>query len=119
MSSEDRFDAIRASRIAARSPKLIASLVPGWERVFGGSVAAHLGADERSVARLSLCALPQPDRFGADVGEIAAACGIDEGRLASFLRQAASVERMGSAAPVGGVVDGRLMAARDRDEDPE
>ncbi|MET4149074.1 MULTISPECIES: hypothetical protein [unclassified Bradyrhizobium] len=105
--------------LAARSSKLIASVFAPWERAFGQTAAEHLGADGRSIAKLALCLRPDPDNWAADVAEVAAACGIDEGRLSAFLRQAASVERMASAPPVEDIVDGRLMAARDRNEDDE
>lgn len=117
MSSEERPDLTRAARLAARSPRLIASLLPPWENAFGGSVADHLGADAHRVASLALCLRPKADTFAADVAEIAAACGVDENRLAALLRQAVSIEALAAAPPVGDLVDGRLMAARDRTED--
>lgn len=119
MTSDTRSDLTRAAALAAASPKMIASLFAPWERAFVQKPADHLGADQRSMSRLALCVRPDSDRFAADVAEIAVACEIDEGRLLSFLRQAVSVERMASASPVGDALDGRLMAARDRDEDPE
>lgn len=119
MSSDGRPDLARAAFLAARSPKFVASLLAPWERAFGQTAAGYLGADQRGMTALALCSRPDPDSFAADVSEIAVACGIDEGRLASFLRQAISVERMAAAPPVEGIVDGRLMAARDRSEDDE
>jgi hypothetical protein len=117
MSSSDRVDLTRAARVAVRSPKLIGGLFLSWEHAFTGSVADFLGADERGMTSLAMCMRPKPDHFAADVAEIAAACRIDETRLAAWLRQAMSVEAMAAAPPAGKVVDGRLMAARDKTED--
>jgi len=119
MSSDGRPDFARAAMLAARSPKFVASLLARWERAFGQTAASYLSADQRSMSALALCQRPDPNNFASDVAEVASACGIDERRLASFLRQAVSVERMASAPQVEGTVDGRLMAARDPNEDDE
>ncbi|MCP2213972.1 hypothetical protein [Bradyrhizobium diazoefficiens] len=119
MKSSDRIDLARAAGVAVRSSTLIGGLFPPWERAFSGSVAEFLGADQRGMTSLALCMRPKPDHFAVDVAEIAAACRIDENRLAAWLRQAMSVEAMAAAPPASGAVDGRLMAARDRTEDDE
>lgn len=115
MTSDRRPDLARAALRTSGSPRMIGSLLAGWQRAFGQSPADYLGASQ--TAALSLCMRPRSDHWAADVAEIAAACNIDQARLSGFLRQALSVEALASAPAVGDLIDGRLMAARDRSED--
>lgn len=97
----------------------IGSLFGGWRAAFGTDVAEVLGTGPESATALGLCLRPRPNEWERDVAEIAAACGCDSTKLANFLRQALAIERLAEAPQVGDVVDGRLLAARDRDEDDE
>jgi hypothetical protein len=117
MKSSGQIDLAGAALAAGRSPKLIGGLFPAWETAFAATVTEFLSADQRGVTSLALCMRPKAEAFAADVAEIAAACRIDEARLAAWLRQAMSVEALAVAPPAGKVVDGKLMAARDRTED--
>jgi hypothetical protein len=98
---------------------LIGSLLLRWERAFGRDPAGFLGAEQANMTSLALCMRPDPETWVADIADVASVCGLDEARLAVFLRQAMSAERLASAPAVAGVVDGRLLAARDRTEDGE
>lgn len=117
MNSDKRPDLTRAAQRASRSNRLIGSLLPAWERAFGQTPEAYLAIAPASLTVLSLCTRPRPDNWAADIAELEATCGIDAARLSSFLRQALSIEALASAPAVGDLVDGRLMAARDRTED--
>jgi hypothetical protein len=44
---------------------------------------------------------------------------LEPGKLGALLRQALVAERLSASPPLGDIVDGRLLAARDRDEDKE
>jgi hypothetical protein len=116
---EHQPDLTLALERARRSATFIASLYSPWEKAFGGTVADALASAPESLISLGLCRRPREDRWYEDVEEIAAACRLDAGALASLLRQALAAELMAGAAPVGHVVDGRLLAARDRDEDEQ
>jgi hypothetical protein len=63
-----------------------------------------------------LCQRPRDESWLQDVEDIARVCGIDAGALAILLRQAVAAERLAAAPPADSVTDGRLLAARDRDE---
>ncbi|WFT94391.1 hypothetical protein QA633_40085 [Bradyrhizobium barranii] len=117
MNSDERPDLTRAALRASRSTRLIGSLLPAWERAFGQTPSAYLAVGAASLTALSLCTRPRPDNWAADIAELEAACGIEAARLSGFLRQALNVEALASAPAVGDLVDGRLMAARDRTED--
>jgi hypothetical protein len=119
MSFEQKTSLSRAAERVRHSPPFVGSLFDAWENTFGTSIVGALDASPESVNALALCTKPRDDRWGEDIAEIAAACSLDEGRLATFLRQALAVERLKSAAPVGAAVDGRLLAARDRNEDEQ
>jgi hypothetical protein len=98
----------------------IGSLFGGWRAAFRSEVTEALGISPEFATALGLCLRPRPDEWERDVAEIAGACGCDSAKLANFLRQALAVERLAEAPQVGDVVDGRLLAARDRgNEDDE
>ena len=117
MSSNDTMKAA-LSRIRGQ-PDFVGSLFPAWEAAFSVEVAPALESNEEAVISLGLCLRPRAEKWERDVGEIAAACGIDAGRLGSFLRQALAVERLAAAPPADEVIDGRLLAARDREDKQE
>jgi hypothetical protein len=120
MSSNETKGNMKAAlaRIADK-PSFIGSLFPAWETAFGADASRGLASDEDAVVALGLCLRPRLETWQKDIDEIAVACGIDAGRLANFLRQAITVERLAAAPPVGETVDGRLLAARDRDDKQE
>jgi hypothetical protein len=117
MTFEQQPDLLKALDRARRSPAFVASLYAPWEKAFGGTVAKALSAGPDAVASLGLCLRPRDDRWSEDIAEIADACHLDVGDLAALLRQALAVERMAGAPRVSQIVDGRLLAARDRDEE--
>jgi hypothetical protein len=120
MKSDDRIDALlaRAAQRAARGPApLMAPLVEGWRRVFEGNAAETLGVTDRTLVEIALCRRPRPDRWPEDAAEIAGEFGVEVGRFVSFLRAAEAVELLGSAHAADDGQDGRLLAARDRDEE--
>jgi hypothetical protein len=119
MSFEPKISLSRAAKRVRHSPLFIGSLFDAWENTFGISVADALDASPQSVHALALCTRPRDDRWAEDIAEIAGACSLDEGRLAAFLRQALAVALLQTAAPVDEALDGRLLAARDRDEDDQ
>jgi hypothetical protein len=116
MSSRDDQDLIRAARRATGSVRFIASLLPAWQRAFDQRPEQFLGVDEARISFLSLCTRPSQERWEGDVASLASACGIDEHSLSAFLRQALTVERLAAAPAVEDIVDGRLLAARDRED---
>jgi hypothetical protein len=106
-----------ASRSAVRVPFLVASLIEQWRKTFGSSPNAALECSDLQLHYLALCRRPRTANWGDDLAEIAAGSDIAAEKLASFIRAAETAERMSNAHPVETGVDGRLMAARDRDED--
>jgi hypothetical protein len=119
MSFDPHQDLSRAAERLRRSPAFIASLFGPWEKAFDATIAASLGADGTKIVSLGLCLRPREDHWAEDIEEIARACGLESGKLAALLRQALAAERLAASPPVGEIVDGRLLAARDRDGDPE
>jgi hypothetical protein len=117
MSFEDQPDLSKALNRARRSATFVASLYSLWEKAFGRTVAEALSAPPETVVFLGLCRRPREDRWSEDVEEIASECRLDAGAVGAMLRQAQAAERMAGAPPVGQAVDGRLLAARDRDGD--
>lgn len=104
---------------AERTPEFVASSILAWKKAFETSPSDALGADDLTIVNLGLCTRPRRDRWIHDVNEIAEAVGIDGDRLVTFLRAADAVERFGDVPHAEGRQDGRLMAARDRDEDDD
>jgi hypothetical protein len=119
MRSDQKQDLSRAAERSRRSPALVASLFERWETTFETTVAAGLDADNAKVNSLGLCLRPREDHWVQDIDEIAGACGLEPGKLGALLRQALVAERLSASPPLGDIVDGRLLAARDRDEDKE
>jgi hypothetical protein len=107
----------RIAHRAANGPApLIAGLIEDWRRGFELDPAGHLGVGGRVVSELALCRRPRADSWPDDVREIANDLAIDSDRLMAFLRAAETIERLGSAPPADDEQEGRLLAARDRDE---
>ncbi len=120
MTSNNHPDLTRAALRAVKSRTMIAGLLVRWEQVSGQQPATALGTDVSGLNSLALCRRPAQDNWGADVAAIADACRIDPDRLSSFLRQAAVFDALAEApGVVDSEVDGRLMAARDRTDEPE
>jgi hypothetical protein len=119
MTSNDHPDLTRAAQRAAKSHTLIAGLLARWEQVFSEAPATVLDADPSCVTFLALCKRPTLENWAADVADVATACGIDADRLSSFLREATVFDKLASAPPIDSSVDGRLLAARDRSDEPE
>jgi hypothetical protein len=120
MKSDDRIDAFlaRAAQRATRGPApLLAPLVEAWRRVFEGNPAETLGVTDRVIVQIALCRRPRPDHWPEDAAEIAGEFGVEVSRFMSFLRAAEAVELLSSSHRTDDDQDGRLLAARDRDED--
>jgi hypothetical protein len=118
MSSDSRHDALAqaAKRAESMSGCLVGSLVAAWRRAFQQPIEDALQCSPADVVQLSLCLRPRVEAWGADVGEIATAIGIERSLLEGFFRKARTAEGLAMAHPVDEELDGRLMAARDRDE---
>jgi len=108
-----------AYRRAERLPDFVATLIARWRASFDDAPATVLHVDESTILELGLCKRPRPETWNADVGEIAEAIGIDLDDLASFLRAAEVVERFGDVHAADEYEDGRLLAARDRDQEDQ
>lgn len=107
-----------AMRVARGPFPGIAGLVTAWRKAFPEQEpTAALACRSGAVTELSLCLRPREGRWLADVVEISRAVGIDPDLLTGFLRTCEAIERLGDAHPVGEESSGRLLAARDRDED--
>jgi hypothetical protein len=109
----------RAARRTATGPApLVAPLIKAWRKGFHDVEPAHqLGCSARKLSELALCLRPRPGTWLQDVSEISRALEIDADRLTAFLRAAEAIERFQAAHPAEATQEGRLMAARDRDED--
>lgn len=121
MSYPDRTDEemlTKAVRRAARSSAvLLASVFDEWSRAFGGDPGQALGLDGRRFEELALCRRPRPDHWLPDARLLAGEFGIDPDKLISLLRAAEAAESLRYAHPEQAQQSGRLLAARDRDED--
>ncbi|WP_018262872.1 hypothetical protein [Methylobacterium sp. WSM2598] len=123
MSSDDPTDKAlaRAAKRAGTGPApFVAALVEAWRKAFPDEdPAVALGCAPRAVTDLSLCLRPREERWFDDAAEIAGFVGIDLDHLVCFLRAAEAIEGMGDAHSADDAVEGRLLAARDRDEKDE
>lgn len=121
MSSEnlDNATLMRAARRAEAShADLIAGLIPQWRRAFpGDDPGAAIGANAATLAQIALCRRPREQSWLDDAIAVARATGADPDRVIRFLRTAEALEKLAKddVAAVPGV---SLMAARDREEDP-
>jgi hypothetical protein len=104
-------------RAESHSAILVAGLAAAWRLAFTDErLEDALGCSAADIAELSLCLRPRLETWAADVDEIATAVGIDPLRLESFFRKAEVAERLAFSHPVDDGADGRLLAARDRDQ---
>jgi hypothetical protein len=120
MTSDDRMNLMlaKAARRAAHGPApLIAPLVEAWRIVFEGDPAKTLDVAERTLFEIALCRRPRAERWPEDAAEIAGEFGVELNRFVSFLKAAEAAEKLRSAHSADAVQDGKLMAARDRDEE--
>jgi len=82
---------------------------------FGGvSPARSIGP---STALVSGCRGPRDEQWVEDATEIAGALSLDADHLIAFLRTAEAIQQFGDAHPTDSAQAGRLLAARDRDEE--
>lgn len=109
----------RAARRAVRGPAaLVAGLIEAWRRAFPEApLEEALACSGSTLNELALCRRPREDNWIKDATEIADELSVDQDRLIAFLRAAEAVERFGNAHPADASLEGRLLAARDRDED--
>ncbi len=111
-------DALRAAaRSVAKVPFLVASLIERWRSAFTSSPIDALNCTDVQLAYLALCRRPRHDFWMQDVTELAEGASLSPESLAQFVRAAEAAERFSDAHPVDSETDGRLMAARDRDEE--
>jgi hypothetical protein len=108
----------KAVRRAARSGAvLLASAFEEWARAFGADPGETLGLDRRRFDELALCRRPRPDHWLVDAKGLAGEFGVEPEKLISMLRAADAAEGLRYAHPVEVQQSGRLLAARDRDEE--
>lgn len=116
-SSDDEMLTKAVRRAAKSSAVLLASLLGEWSRAFGADAGEALGLDRKRTDELALCRRPRPDRWLEDARHLAGEFGIAPDALISLLRAAEAAESFRYAHPQGDEVSGRLLAARDRDEE--
>lgn len=109
----------RAAVRISNDDAFVATMFRSWcgDEIDLGAVSSRLGCQREAAARAALCRRPRAASFRADVAAIAAATGIAELRLASLLREGASL-----AAFRQGTGEQLLAAARDApdgNEEPE
>lgn len=109
-----------AARHSSERPWTLGAVLEEYSRVEGvtrAETASFLGCDVDSLAWLSLCRKPAPDRFLEDVSRIAERFQIDGFKLAQLIRRvdAIVVLRRTTTAEE----ETLLLAARDRDEETE
>ena len=80
----DRLRRLAQHAVATR-PRLLLATALAEET--DASLAAALGCDVATVLRLRLCYPPRPDRWAADVAQIAEALACDAARLAALLQR--------------------------------
>lgn len=121
MPSDQMTDTVlaHAARRAARSANpLIAGLIKAWSAAFPDRRAGdELATSPRSLDELALCLRPRADYWLEDASAVAEALGIEADRLISFLRAAEAAERFAVAQRADHAQAGRLLAARDHDEE--
>lgn len=105
-----------AARAEMGGADLVATLVGHWRRAFPDQEPADaIEGDADMLSRVALCRRPRTERWIEDVHSIARTCGSDSDRLIGFLRTAEAVEGLSASSPAEAV---RLLAARDREDDP-
>ncbi|HEY8475660.1 MAG TPA: hypothetical protein VIN09_02190 [Chloroflexota bacterium] len=112
----------RAAERAATEPSLLASLLRAYRELQGmdeEQLASELECNVADLSRLGLCRRPDPGsaRFRADVQRIAAHVGVSPVALARVVR---TVSAAGALRSEGQRAEaGQLLAARDREAEPE
>ncbi len=120
MSSDDPTDYLsRAARRAVQGPApLIAGLIETWRRAFPDRDPEEvLACSAPTLTEFALCRRPRTEHWLKDAMEIAEALALNLDRVIVFLRTAEAVEGFGDAHPLDASQEGRLLAARDRDEE--
>lgn len=120
MSSDDPTDYLaRAARRAARGPApLVAGLIEAWRRAFPEQTPEEaLACSASTLTEFALCRRPRTENWLEDATEIAEALALAPDSVIAFLRTAEAVETFGDAHPADASEEGRLIAARDRDEE--
>jgi len=103
---------------AARTDFLIARLLQIWSRACPTeNIADVLDCPEQRLVDLALCLRPRVDHWESDISEIATACEIESDRLDAFLKKVVIAERLALAHETD-ADGGRLLAARDRQDEP-
>ena len=84
------------------------------ERLDDAALAAELGCNVAELRGLRLCRAPRDDQAGMreDIRRVAEVLGLNEGKLVRVVRRAKVMAMFQNKG-------GSLMAARDRDEEPE
>jgi hypothetical protein len=118
-SFEDEMLSKAARRAAASSVVLLASAFAEWSRAFGTDPKEALGLDGRRFEELALCRRPRADCWVADATLLATEFGMEPSKLISLLRAAEAAESFRYGDPAEAGQTGRLLAARDRDEENE
>lgn len=117
MTESDNTFLPRAAAWARSEPGLLGGVLAGYATRAGldeAALAMALGGTPVQVVRLALCRPPRPERFRADLEQIAARVGLDPLRLARVLRLAGALDAFDTTAPRG---EG-LQAARRADASP-
>jgi hypothetical protein len=115
----DSRELARALTRAARADFLVARLLAIWSRACPTeNVGEVLNCTEDRLVELALCLRPRAEHWDSDISEIATACGIDLGRLDAFLKKVVIAERLALAHEGDADEGGRLLAARDRHDEP-
>ena len=104
------------ARRLADEPDFLAAALADYARsqqLDDAALAAYLGCPMDQLDRLRLCLRPRPDRFLADIDEIATDFGIDPDALIDVVRFSDALARM-RRTPAMSESSSLLMAARDR-----
>jgi hypothetical protein len=104
----------RAAKRVSDNETFVASAFRAWcgAQLDLEAVATRLACTRLAAVHVALCRRPRSETFRADVAAIAAASGVDEGRLGGLLREIASLAafRRGGGQQI-------LAAARDAPND--
>jgi hypothetical protein len=78
----------RITRRLQTHPEFLAAAFARYQQLHPAiDLAAYLGLAPDDLHRLGMRLLPRPEHFDADVREIAAAFGVDVGKLAGIIRE--------------------------------
>ncbi len=107
-----------AAKRMAKRPFFLGSALESYqeyEQLDEAGLASYLGIEATQLSRLGLCRRPDPtsSTFRQDVTAIAQRFGFPPNKLANLLRRVAAYEESENTTP------GFLMAARDREDEPE